>query len=492
MMNDIFVLDWKEIKASSEIFEELTSESKIILFNCHLSISKMEIPKQISDIAFVLCTNDSDLTIYSENEDTELRFEYGNKFKGVSVSGVYNRVIFNSSPTFGRIPYPEGFEPSRFDVISFLKDTKSNRLEFFSLISTAIKCAGVANELFIHGAMVRDDVTIISSVQNTVTVRQLNSKELHFVGDYKGITLGSECNIGSLYFDARSNNLRSVNIDLQNSKIYHQLQIAGAADNKVTQFIIKNAGFSSIKSLVFYQSLMSCFVISNCDLTDTEVSFINSKLDELLTEGVSWPFNIEVSHANYRKDSSLEAEQKQSVYRQLKSLSQKNKDVDNFYFFRRKEYDTTLSILSRKLMLFFSYLMTIVFDLIGLGQTRVLPEIEKMSHKNKMSEFISTFSNWVVLKISSLISVHGTSLFRPVAILVCGVPLLLVLFGYYQSLGQLLAMSAYVIDPTHKLEVTIMGGKIIINPIHSLFFKIFSSSLLFKIVLVFRKYSLPV
>ncbi|MFQ1924194.1 hypothetical protein ACK34M_01510 [Aeromonas veronii] len=491
-MNDIFILDYKAIKTSKEIFEDVTSETKIIIFNCHLSIDKIEIPKQISDIGFVLCTNESDLTIYSENEDTELRFEYGNKFKGVSVSGVYSRVIFNSSPTFGKVPYPEGFELSRFDVISFLKDTKSNRLEFFSLISTAIKSFGFVNELFIHGATVRDDVNIISSAQSTVTVRQLKSKALHLVGDYKGITLNSECNIGSLYFDARSNSLRSVNIDLQNSKIYEQFQIAGATDNKVTQFFIKNAGFSSIKSLVFYQSLMSCFVISNCDLTNTEVSFINTKLDELLTEGVSWPFNIEVSHANYRKDSSLEAEQKQSVYRQLKSLSQKNKDVDNFYFFRRKEYDTTLYILNRKLMLFFSYLTTIVCDFIGLGQTRVLPEIEKMSHKNKMSEFISTFSNWVVLKISSLISVHGTSLFRPIAILVFGVPLLLVFLGYYESPGQLLSLSAYVIDPTHKLDVSIMGNEITINPVHSLFFKIFSSSLLFKIVLVFRKYSLSI
>ncbi|MGL6307921.1 hypothetical protein ACSZMF_19820, partial [Aeromonas caviae] len=62
----------------------------------------------------------------------------------------------------------------------------------------------------------------------------------------------------------------------------------------------------------------------------------------------------------------------------------------------------------------------------------------------------------------------------------------------YESLSQLLAMSAYMIDPTHKLEVSIMGEEIIINPIHSLFFKVFSSSLLFKIILVFRKYSLPV
>lgn len=491
-MNDLFVLEGKKIRESSDIFNGVALESKVLVLDCQLSINEINIPAQISDLVFVSCVNDMDLTIHSENECMELRFEYQNFFKGVLVSGVYNRVVFNSSPIFGIVYYPDGFKLSEFDVISFLKDAKANRLEFFSLISTAIKCVGVANELFIHGAMVRDDVTIISSVQNTVTVRQLNSKELHFVGDCKGITLDSECNIGSLYFDARSNNLRSVNIDLQNSKIYNQLQIAGATDNKVTQFIIKNAGFSSIKSLVFYQSLMSCFVISNCDFTNTEVSFINSKLDELLTEGVSWPFNIEVSHANYRKDSSLEAEQKQSVYRQLKSLSQKNKDVDNFYFFRRKEYDTTLYILSRKLMLFFSYLMTIVGDLIGLGNSRVLPEIEKMSHRNKISEFISTVSNWVVLKISSLISVHGTSLFRPIAILVFGVPLFLAFLGYYESPGQLLSLSAYVVDPTHKLDVSIMGNEITINPIHSLFFKIFSSSLLFKIVLIFRKYSLPV
>ncbi|QLL83979.1 hypothetical protein [Aeromonas caviae] len=491
-MNDIFILDWKTITASKEIFEDITSESKIIIFNCHIAVDKIEIPKQITDIGFVSCTNNSDLTISSENENTELRFEYGNEFKDVSVSGVYNRVIFNSSPTFGRVPYPEGFNPSRFNVIYFLKDAKSNRLEFFSITANAVKCVGVASVFIIHEANVRDDVTIISSEQISVSVHALDSKELHLVGDFKSVGLGLRCNIGTLHFNAKGNGLRSVDIDLQNSKIYNQLQIASATDNKITQFIIKNASFSSIKSLVFHQSLLSCFVISNCDLTNTEVSFINCKLDDLLTEGVSWPFNIEVSHRNYRKDPSLESEQKQSIYRQLKSISQKNKDVDNFYFFRRKEYDATLSILSSKLTLFLTYFTTIVFDLVGLGKERSLPVIEKMGHENKPSGFISVLSSWIVLKISSLVSVHGTSLFRPIAILICGVPLLLVFFGYYESLSQLLAMSAYVIDPTHKLEVSIMDNKIIINPIHSLFFKIFSSSLLFKIVLVFRKYSLPV
>ncbi|WP_128297525.1 hypothetical protein [Aeromonas caviae] len=491
-MNDIFILDCKAIRASKEIFEDVTSETKIIIFNSHLSIDKIEIPKQISDIAFVLCTNNSDLTISSENENTELRFEYGNEFKGVFVSGVYKRVIFNSSPTFGRVPYPEGFNPSRFDVISFLEDASSNRLEFFEVIANAVKCVGAVSEFFIHETNVCDDVTIISSEQVSVSVYALDCKELHLVGDFKNVGLGFRCNIGTLYFNAKGNGLRSVDIDLQNSKIYNQLQIASATDNKLTQFIIKNASFSSIKSLVFHQSLLSCFVISNCDLTNTEVSFINCKLDDLLTEGVSWPFDIEVSHRNYRKDPSLESEQKQSVYRQLKSLSQKNKDVDNFYFFRRKEYDVTLSILSSKLTLFLTYFTTIIFDLVGLGEERSLPVIEKMGHKNKLSGFISVLSSWMVLKISSLVSVHGTSLFRPIAILVCGVPLLLIIFGYYESLSQLLAMSAYMIDPTHKLEVSIMGEEIIINPIHSLFFKVFSSSLLFKIILVFRKYSLPV
>ena len=56
IMNDIFILDCKAIRASKEIFEDVTSETKIIIFNCHLSIDKIEIPKQISDIAFVLCT----------------------------------------------------------------------------------------------------------------------------------------------------------------------------------------------------------------------------------------------------------------------------------------------------------------------------------------------------------------------------------------------------------------------------------------------------
>lgn len=488
-MNDLFVLTGKMIKFSKEIFEAITTESKIIITECHLSINKIEIPKQITDVIFISCVSQLELTIHSENENTLLRFEYGNIFKGVLIAGVYNRVTFNSSPTFARLKFPVDFKLSRFEIISFLKGAKANRLEFFSLISNTVKCVGAAKEFMIHGANVLDDVTIISTEQNSITIRTLNSKELHLVGDFKDISLDSQFNIGTLYFNASGNGLRNVRIDMHDSRVYQQLQVANATDSKITQFIIKNVGFSSIKSLVLHQSILSCFVLSNCDLTNTEVTFINCKIDDLLTEGVSWPFNIEVSHLNYRKTPPLESEQKQSVYRQLKSISQKNKDVDNFYFFRRKEYDTTLYILSGKLQLFFSYFITIICDMVGLGRNRYLPVIEKISYKDKYSGFVSVLSNWIVLKISSLVSVHGTSLFRPVAILLGGIPLLLCFFGYYKSLDQLLALSAYVIDPTHKLDAIILGKKIVLNPIHSLLFKVFSSSLLFKIVLVFRKYT---
>lgn len=488
-MNNLFVLEKKKIKNARELFDGVTIESTVLILDCDISINSIEIPTQISDLVFVSCSCTSDLTIYSDNELTELRFEYGNSFKNVNIAGVYKRIIFNSIETFSRVSYPDTYKMSEFKVVSFLKEARSNRLEFFSFMSNAIKCVGAADEFVIHGAMVSDDVTIISSVQNSVSIRGLDSKELHFTGAYKGISINSDCNIGSLYFDARSGEMRNIEMDLWNSKIYSQLQVVGGSDNKITQFVIKNAGCSSIKSLVLNRTLLSCFVISNCDITNTEVSLINTKLDEMLTEGVSWPFNIEVSHFNYRKDALLEADQKQSVYRQLKSLSQKNKDVDNFLFFRRKEYDTTLSILSCKLILLISYFITIGCDFIGLGRGRLLPVVGKNSNNNKISEFISVLSNWIILKVSSIISLYGTSLFRPIAVLVFGVPFLLFCFGYYESVVQLIYLSAYVIDPTHKLDVIILGKEVTINPIHSLFFKIFSSSLIFNVVMVFRKYN---
>lgn len=491
-MNNLFVLEKQKIKKSSELFDGVTIESTLLVLDCDISLNTIEIPMQISELVFVSCSCTSDLTIHSNSELTELRFEYGNSFKNINVSGVYKRVIFNTTKTFSRVYYPDDYKLSDFKVVSFLKEAKSNRLEFFSFMANAIKCVGVVDEFFINDATVRDDVTIISSEQSSVSIRGLDSKELHFTGAYKGISINSGCNIGSLYFDARSGDMRNVDMDLWNSKIYSQLQLVGGSDNKVTQFIIKNARYSSIKSLVLNRTLLSCFVISNCDLTNTEVSLINTKLDEMLTEGVSWPFNIEVSHFNYRKDALLEADQKQSVYRQLKSLSQKNKDVDNFLFFRRKEYDTTLSILSCKLILLISYFITIGFDFIGLGRDRVLPVVGKNSNNNKLSEFISVLSNWIILKVSSILSLYGTSLFRPIAVLVFGVPFLLFCFGYYESVVQLLYLSAYVIDPTHKLDVILLGKEVTINPIHSLFFKIFSSSLIFNVVMVFRKYNLSV
>lgn len=94
--------------------------------------------------------------------------------------------------------------------------------------------------------------------------------------------------------------------------------------------------------------------MSNCDLTKTEVEFINCRIDDLLTEGVTWPFDIEVSHSNYRKVPPLEFEQN-NQYIDSSKVSAKNKDVDNFLFFRRKEYDITLCVLSLRLTAYISY-----------------------------------------------------------------------------------------------------------------------------------------
>jgi len=491
-MSDFFLMMEGAVKNQDAFFDGITTESKIIISNSFFSIDRIDIPHQITDVILVSCKSDRKVTIHCDNEKTVVWFECNNNFKDVDFSGVFSRVVLNSSRTFARISYPVEFEPSQFGTVSFLKDAKTQRLEFFSVSTKAVKCVGSIDEIVIDGLIIHEDLTVLSDKSSSASIRNFKSEELHFVGQFENISLGSHINIGTLYFDGRPKGLKNINIDLQDSNITEQLQVAYVMDSKATQFIIKNASYASIKRFVLHQSVLSCFVISNCDLTKTEVDFINCRIDDLLTEGVTWPFDIEISHNNYRKIPSLEFEQKQSVYRQLKSISQKNKDVDNFLFFRRKEYDTTLSVLSLRLTTYMSYFLTILCDLLGICRNRNLPVIEKMNHKNKISGFIMTLSNWFVLKLSSLISIHGTSLFRPLAILVVGIPVLLCIFGYYKSIEQLVSLSAYVIDPTHKLETTILGSKLIINPVHSLIFKIFSSTLLFKIIMVFRKYSLSI
>lgn len=175
-MNNLFVLGKQKIKESSELFDGVTIESTLLVLDCDISINAIEIPMQISDLVFVSCSCTSDLTIHSNNELTELRFEYGNSFKNINVSGVYKRVIFNTTKTFSRVYYPDDYKLSDFKVVSFLKEARSNRLEFFSFMAHAIKCVGVVDGFFIHDATVRDDVTIISSEQSSVSIRGLDSK----------------------------------------------------------------------------------------------------------------------------------------------------------------------------------------------------------------------------------------------------------------------------------------------------------------------------
>ena len=491
-MRNCFLIDGKTINSADDVFAGLTIQSNLIISNCRILLEELHFPRQIMNVFIVGCSCNNELLMQSYNENTELRFEYGNSFQSVKISGSYGRVLFNSGPLFSRVPYPETFQPSNFGVIYFLAEARAKRLDFTCISANSIKYNGFASDVFMDEVNVSDDVTFISKEEISIFLIRTTCKDLNFDGNFKFINLNSEFKIGSLYFNVRQSVMKNVSIDLQNSSIYDKLIFANASDNKSSQFILKNAEFASIKSLVLHQSLLSCFVISNCDLTKTEVSFINCRLDDLLTEGVSWPFDIEVNHSSARKTPYLEQDQKQAIYRQLKSISQKNKDTDNFYFFRRKEYDTTLSILSCKLVLFLNYFLTVLCDLIGVARERHLPIIDKLNYKNKFSGFVATLSNWLVLKLSSLISLHGTSLFRPLLILVIGIPFSLYFLGYYESIEQLMALSAYVIDPTHKLEASIMGKTIILNPMHSLFFKVFSSTILFKIVMVFRKYSVSV
>ncbi|HBX7924614.1 TPA: hypothetical protein MIG88_27015 [Klebsiella pneumoniae] len=491
-MNDCYLVENKIIRNAEDIFAGLTTESKILIVNCTILTEELRFSPQLSTIFFVSCSSNSELLIHSYNKKAVLGFEYGNSFKSIKLSGCYENIHFNSSPVFSRVPYPEEFKQSLFGVIYFLKEVNAKVVYFSTVSCGSVKYVGSATNFYIDDVNISNDMTFISNGDVSVSIISTECKELNFEGGFKYVNLNSEFKIGTVYFNLREGTMKNVSIDLQNSTIYEKLMFANASDSKACQFILKNASFASIKRLVLHQSVLSCFVMSNCDLTKTEVEFINCRIDDLLTEGVTWPFDIEVSHSNYRKVPPLEFEQKQSVYRQLKSISPKNKDVDNFLFFRRKEYDITLCVLSLRLTAYISYFLTVLCDLLGVCRSRNLPVIEKMNHNNKFAGFVMTLSNWFVLKLSSLVSVHGTSLFRPIAILILGIPFLLCIFGYYESIEQLVSLSAYVIDPTHKLEATILGSKLIINPVHSLIFKIFSSTLLFKIVMVFRKYSLSI
>jgi hypothetical protein len=73
--------------------------------------------------------------------------------------------------------------------------------------------------------------------------------------------------------------------------------------------------------------------------------------------------------------------------------------------------------------------------------------------------------------------------------LLIGTPVFLYLFDYYKSLEQIIQLSAHVINPAHKNEVTINGLLINISPVHSFFFRVYSSILLYKIILSFKRYS---
>jgi hypothetical protein len=356
-------------------------------------------------------------------------------------------------------------------------------------ILKSLKFTGSSNETTIMNAHAVDDITVIPEQKSNFRIMNVTTKQLAFTKSFSSISISGGNHISSLSFKLDDETDKILNIDLVNTTVDHELQFANSKDPKSTKCEISNIKFSNINIFTFHKCQMSCFSLVNCDLSKTYVIFKHCKIDDINTEGVIWPHEIHASHFNYKADELAELHQTQSVYRQLKSISHKNKDIDSFLLFRWHEYDsmTKLSLFRIKLLL--TYVTAIGFDLLHIRNTIVLPEITHRRHSNIITMFIYELTSYLILVISSVLSAHNTSLFRPIFFLIFGTPVFLYILGYYCSLSQIIELSAHVINPAHRDEVTINGVVIAISPIHSLFFRVFSSVLIYKIILSFRRYS---
>lgn len=356
-------------------------------------------------------------------------------------------------------------------------------------ILKSLKFTGSSNETAIMNAHAVDDITVIPEKNSNFRIMNVTTKQLAFTKSFSSISISGENHISSLSFKLDDVTDKNLNIDLTNTTVDYELQFANSNDPKSTKCEISNIKFSNINRLTFHKCQMSCFSLVNCDLSKTYVVFKHCKIDDINTEGVIWPHEIHTSHFNYKADELTELHQAQSVYRQLKSISHKNKDIDSFLLFRWHEHESMTKLSLFRIRLLLTYFTAIIFDLLHIRNTIILPKITHRRHGKIIAMFIYELTSYLILKTSSILSAHNTSLFRPIAFLAFGTPVFLYVFGYYCSLEQIIELSAHVINPTHKDEVTINGVMIAISPIHSLFFRVFSSILIYKTIMSFRRYS---
>ncbi len=463
---------------------QFVGESEFITNKHCENIVLLESSSQLKKINFNNTFNYESVIFLTSNNFDETEIDF---------SGILKSVKFDSAEWSHARYIPElrqSADKSNYGIIRVGNGTTIEKLYIDTAnILKSIKFTGTSKQFSIRNVQANDDVTIIPESNTKINIDNITTKQLAFTGSFESITISGDNHISSLSFKLDCEINKSLNIDLANTHIDYELKFSNSSDPKLTKCEISNICYSKIKRLTFYKCQMSCFSLANCDLSKTYIVFKHCKIDDLNTEGVIWPYEINSSHFNYKADDITELHQSQSIYRQLKSISHKNKDIDSFLLFRQREYESMsqLSLFRTKtLIVYFSIIIT---DLLKIRTNMQLPEITHRRYNNKMAMFIYETTSYFILKTSSILSAHNTSLFRPIIFLVLGTPVFLYLFDYYCSIEQLVQLSAHIINPTHKDEITINGKNILISPVHSLFFRVYSSILLYKIIISFRRYS---
>lgn len=379
---------------------------------------------------------------------------------------------------------------SDYGLIRIEQGAKTDFLYIDSVkVASSIKFMGVSKLLSILNTHAPDDITLIPNYKTRIRVMSVRIKQLAFTGDYESVVISGGNIVSSLYFKVESEVGRCLDLDLNESEVENELQFNGFSDSKLNKCEISNIKFNNIKRLTFSKSQTSCFSLINCDLSKTHVVFKHCKIDDFNAEGVVWPSEVHSSHFNQKIDTISDISKQQSVYRQLKSICSKNKDVDGFFLFRQRELEfiAMLSLIRVKNILHYFFLYVWFFVKFKRGAPPA--DVSHLRGANKFSSLLTELTSYFILKSSDILSSHNTSLIRPLLFLVLGTPFFLYLFGLSSSIQDLVQLSAHVVNPTHRHDVSISGVVVSISPIQSLFFRIYSSILIYKLVISFRRYA---
>ncbi|WP_338725743.1 hypothetical protein V8687_18710 [Shewanella baltica] len=431
--------------------------------------------------------------IFRGQGNASIRLAESNDFNGTEI-------VFSGEFSSASVSSP-GFEAdrlllvlthvsrSRYSIVRVDYDAVITNLNIqFVHIDQCIKLTGRGKKVTLVDITAKSDVTILTKGVRDFFVSSVKTSQLAFGEDFGRVVLSGKNEFDILTFRLDDCVNSTLNLDMSDTIVTHEFQIshARAADVKCG---IRSIDYSKIKRLTFFHCQMQCFSIANCDLSGTHVVFKQCIIDDMNILGVTWPSDVSSVHFNEKIDAISLKIQNQSLYRYLKSISNKNKDVDGYLIFREKEYQLVISISWYKVKSLTKYFWSWSALKLGLKKKEEIPLITHLHHPNKVAAFASEMTSLFILCLSSLISSHGTSLLRPIALLAFGIPLMLYAAGYYYDLKQFLSLSAHVINPAHSDSVTITGIDIVINPILSLFLRFYTSVIFYHLIVSFRRYS---